>query len=115
MDKLQKKQYREAFENKKVKMGIMGVRNLVSGTLYIKPTLNAEAWINKTKFILKMGQFDHPALQSDWTAMGEAHFEFCLLATLKESDSPFFDPGKELKKLEQTLIESLNGEAVKRY
>ena len=115
MDKNIKKKYREAFENKKPKMGIVAIKNLTSDKIYVKASLNTEAWVNKAKFSLKSGQFDHLVLQTDWNSLGADKFEFILMNELKESDDPFVDYKKELEKLAKETLEKLSQEQVSIY
>lgn len=115
MDKEIKKKYREEFENKKLAMGILALKNNQNGKVFLKPTLNAEAWINKTKFMLKNGQFGNVDLQYDWTSMGEDCFSFELLDILKETENPFFDYQKELNKMRQMRYESLLERNIEHY
>lgn len=115
MDKQVKKKYREEFENKKVAMGILAIRNSQNGKIFLKPTLNAEAWINKAKFMLKNGQFENTELQHEWTTLGEDRFNFEMLEVLKENENPFFDHQKELGKMNHTVYESLLKRKIKHY
>lgn len=115
MDKQVKKKYREEFENKKVSMGILAIRNSENGKLFLKPTLNAEAWINRAKFILKNGQFENADLQYEWTTMGEDLFSFEMLEVLKENENQFFNYQKELGKMKEAMCESLLREKIKQY
>jgi hypothetical protein len=102
-----KKKCREEFENKKVAMGILALKNCENGKIFLKPTLNAEAWINKAKFMLNNGQFENVDLQYEWTIMGEDRFTFEMLEVLKENDSPFFNHQKALVKMKEAICESL--------
>lgn len=115
MDKQAKKKYREEFENKKVAMGILAVRNKQNGKIFLKPTLNKEAWINKAKFMLKNGQFENTKLQYEWITLGEDLFSFEMLEVLKENENPFFDYQKELSKMKQVLYESLLKKNIEHY
>ncbi|RQO65987.1 LuxR family transcriptional regulator [Pedobacter sp. KBW06] len=115
MDKQVKKKYREDFENKKVVMGILAIRNSQNGKVFLKPTLNAEAWINKTKFMLKHGQFENTELQYDWNTFGEDLFSFEMLEVLRENENPFFDHQKELSKMKQAVSESLLKRKIEHY
>lgn len=115
MDKQVKKKYREEFENKKVAMGILAIRNSQNGKIFLKPTLNAEAWINRTRFMLKNGQFENSDLQCDWTSFGEDQFSFEMIEVLKENKDPFFDYRKELSKMKQALHESLLKRNIEHY
>lgn len=115
MDKNIKKKYREAFENKKQKMGIVAIKNLTSDKIYVKASLNTEAWMNKAKFSLKSGQFDHLVLQTDWKNLGADKFEFILINELEESDDPFVDYKKELEKLAKETLEKLYQQQVSIY
>ena len=115
MDKQVKKKYREEFENKKVAMGILAITNSQNGKIFLKPTLNAEAWINRTRFILKNGQFENSELQCDWTTFGEDLFSFEMIEVLEENENPFFNYRKELSKMEQTVFESLAKRNIEHY
>ncbi|AMP98252.1 hypothetical protein AY601_1333 [Pedobacter cryoconitis] len=115
MDKNVKKRYREEFENKNVEMGILVIKNKENRKVFLKPTLNAEAWINKTKFMLKNGQFENAELQNDWTTLGENIFSFEMIAVLKENENQFFDYRKELTKMKQAVNESLLKNEVEHY
>ncbi|SHE78189.1 GIY-YIG nuclease family protein [Pedobacter caeni] len=115
MDKQAKKKYREEFENKKAVMGILAIRNSQNGKTFLKPTLNAEAWINRTKFILKNGQFENTEFQYDWTTLGEDLFSFEMIEVLEENKTPFFDHQKELSKMKQAVYESLLERKIEHY
>jgi len=115
MDKQVKKKYREEFQNKKVTMGILAIRNSQNGKILLKPTLNAEAWINKAKFMLKNGQFENTELQYEWITSGEDLFSFEMLEVLKENENPFFDHQKELSKMKQAVYESLLKRKIEHY
>lgn len=106
MDKQQKKLMREAFNNRKVSMGVFSIRNLETDKTFIKSTMNAEAWENKAKFILKMGQFENAELQADWKQLGENRFQFEMIEELEENENPYFDYQKELQKMEARIRES---------
>jgi len=107
MDKQVKRKCREEFENKRVEMGILAIINRENRKIFLKPTINAEAWINKTKFMLNNGQFENVDLQYEWTTMGEDRFSFEMLEVLNENDNPFFNYHKELGKMKQAMYESL--------
>ena len=115
MDKQIKKKYREEFENKKLVMGILAIRNRQNGKIFLKATLNAEAWINKAKFMLKNKQFENTELQNEWTTFGEDLFIFEMLEVLKVNENTFFDYQKELSKMKQTVFESLLERKIKHY
>ena len=108
MDKEQKKLMREAFDNRKVSMGVLSIRNLETNKTFIKSTINAEAWENKTKFILKMGQFENAELQADWNRLGEDQFQFEMIEELEENENQYFNYQKELQKMEARFRDSYN-------
>ena len=68
--------------------------------------MNAEAWENKAKFILKMGQFENAEIQADWKQLGENQFQFEMIEELEENENPYFDYQKELQKMEARIRES---------
>jgi len=100
MDKNTKKELREVFRNQKVTMAVVGIFNDQNNKVFIKSTINAEAWTNKTKFTLKMGTFENRELQKEWTAFGENPFRIELLEELPENEELLFDYKKALLKME---------------
>jgi len=52
MDNIEKKQHKKTFEDKKVLMGIVALKNNQDNIIFLKETMNIEAWINRANFVL---------------------------------------------------------------
>jgi len=107
MDNIEKKQHKKTFEDKKVLMGIVALKNNQDNIIFLKETMNIEAWINRAKFVLKSGQFEHKIVQKDWNTLGEHVFVFEVVDTLEENDTLYFDYNKELKNMKLAVQERL--------
>ena len=62
-----------------------------------------------------MGGHPNPRLQSDWAAEGPDAFVFEVLDTLSPNDDPDYDPGDDLRMLEELWLEKLALSADSRY
>jgi hypothetical protein len=89
-------------------MGIVQVRNLTNGRVYLTASANTPATINSIRFQLKMGTFlPSPALAQDWKELGEQSFAIEVIDELKPVDDPAFDYRDDLKALEAMWLEKL--------
>ncbi len=89
-------------------MGIVQVKNLKNGRVYITPSANTTGTINSIRFQLKMGAFlPSPALAQDWKELGEQSFRIEVLDELKPVDDPDHDYQADLKTLETIWLEKL--------
>jgi hypothetical protein len=89
-------------------MGIVQVKNLRSGRVYLTASANTPGTINSIRFQLKMGSFLPSAdLAKDWKEMGEKSFVVEVLDELKPVDDPVHDYAADLKELEAIWVEKL--------
>jgi len=90
-------------------MGIVQVRNIKNGRVYLAASANTAGTINSTRFQLKMGSFlPSPGLAKDWKEMGEESFVIEVLDELKPVDDPAYDYRDDLKALETMWLEKLS-------
>ncbi len=98
----------KAYKNSLRPMGIVQVKNLTNGRVYLAASANTAGTINSIRFQLKMGTFlPSPSLAKDWKEMGEQSFIFEVLDELKPVDDPAHDYREDLKALETMWLEKL--------
>ena len=96
------------YKNSLRPMGIVQVRNITNGRVYLAASANTSGTINGIRFQLKMGSFlPSSALAKDWNEMGEQSFVFEVLDELKPVDDPAYDYRDDLKELETIWLEKL--------
>ena len=89
-------------------MGIVQVKNLRNGRVYLMPSANTTGTINSLRFQLKMGSFlPSAALTKEWQEMGAQSFVIEVLDELKPVDDPAHDYADDLKALEAIWLEKL--------
>ncbi len=89
-------------------MGIVQVKNLRNGRVYLLPSANTPGTINSLRFQLNTGSFPASAeLAKDWKEMGEKSFVIEVLDELKPVDDPVHDYRDDLKALEAIWMEKL--------
>lgn len=89
-------------------MGIVQVKNLRTGRVYLAASANTAGTINSIRFQLKMGTFlPCPGLAEDWKELGEQGFAIEVLDELKPVDDPAYDYREDLQALEAMWMEKL--------
>jgi type II secretory pathway component PulK len=66
------------------------------------------ALLNRHRAQLRLNAHANRALQADWNTLGAEAFEFVVLDTLTPKDDPAYDPGDDLRTLEELWLEKLN-------
>ena len=96
------------YKNSLRPMGIVQVKNIRNGRVYLAASANTTGTINSILFQLKMGTFlPSPDLAKDWKEMGEQSFVVEVLDELKPVDDPAYDYRDDLKALETMWMEKL--------
>lgn len=89
-------------------MGIVQVKNIKTGRVYITASANTAGTINSIRFQLKTGAFlPSPALTADWKDLGEQSFLIEVIDDLKPLDEADHDYREDLKILEAIWLEKL--------
>jgi hypothetical protein len=105
---MNRKELIREYKNTLRPMGIVQVRNLKNGRVYLMPSANIPGTINSIRFQLNMGSFLPSAdLTKDWKEMGEQSFVIEALDELKPVDDPDHDYTDDLKALEAIWLEQL--------
>lgn len=103
-----KQQLREKAKDHKITMGILSVKNKITGKQFIQGSLNLEALVNKMKFQLDCGQFNHSELQKDWKEFGSENFSFEFIYIIEDQENRFINYRQEILKAEKMLIWKIN-------
>ncbi len=95
------------YKNSLRPMGIVQVKNIRNGRVYLTASANTAGTINSIRFQLKTGTFfPSPALTQDLKEMGEQSFVIEVLDELKPiDDDPAHDYRDDLKALESIWLE----------
>ena len=105
MDKGRKKELREQFDRIKTYMGVIQIKNVQTGRIFIAAYPNLKNKWPSLRMQLDMGRFVNAELQRDWQTLGPGGFVYEVLEE-KESDD-LRDRAWELKQLERRWHERL--------
>jgi hypothetical protein len=86
-------------------MGVFQIRNMVNNKIYIGSSLDLKAIWNSQKFQLDFGIHSNSELQKDWKEFGPGNFEYEILEELEPNEDKPLDYNKELKALEEMIVE----------
>jgi len=103
-----KKEIRNEYKQMKFQMGVFRITNKTNSRVWIGSGMNLKAAINSVKFQLNMGMHPNKALTKDWREQGEGNFTFEILEEVKQKDDDSINYERELKSLEELLIEEMN-------
>jgi group I intron endonuclease len=110
-----RKELKAEYKNMKFRMGVFRIFNKINGKIYIGSSPDLIAAWNSQRFQLEAGLHPCAALQSDWKTFGQGNFTYEILEEIKQSDDAPKDFGKDLKALEELIIEELKPFGEKGY
>lgn len=110
-----RKELKEEYKQIKYKMGVFQIRNVVSGKIFIGSSLDLAAIWHAQKLQLNMGMHQNADLQKDWKEFGPENFSYEILEEIQETDDKPLDYKKEIKVLENMIIEDLQSFENKGY
>jgi hypothetical protein len=90
------------------KMGVLMIKNLVSGKIFITGGKDINGRINRNKFQLNHGSHPNNALQKDFKELGESNFTFEIIDILEPKDEPGYDYTADIAALESLWLEKLH-------
>ncbi|MCA6068647.1 GIY-YIG nuclease family protein [Chryseobacterium sp. RG1] len=105
-----KQQLREKAKNHTITIGVLSVKNNMTGKQLIHGSLNLEALVNKMKFQLNAGQFANSQLQKDWKELGSEAFSFEFIYNIEPLENSFINFRKEILKAEKILVSEIKTE-----
>lgn len=76
----------KAYKERKASPGIYALRCAATGEVWIAPSRNLDAQQNGIWFTLRMGTHPNKALQSVWSAEGEAAFAYEIVERIEDEE-----------------------------
>lgn len=98
---------REEYKQIKYKMGVFQIKNISNGKIFISSSLDLKAIWHSQRLQLETGTHVNSDLQKDWNEFGPENFSYEILEEIQEKDDKPLDYRKEIKALEQIVIEDL--------
>jgi len=103
------------YKNTPRTVGIGFIRNTSDGRVLLLAGRDIAALLNRHRAQLRFGLHPNAELQRDWTALGEQGFTIEIVDTLTPKDTPGYDPGDDLRALEQLWLEKVTPFGAKGY
>jgi hypothetical protein len=104
---MNKKEMMNKYKQTVQPMGILQIKNLKNGKIFLESTKNLQGKINSSKFQLKNSLHLNKEMQKDFNEIGEEGFSFDILDYLKPKEDLNFDYTEELKILLDMWLEKL--------
>ncbi len=109
------KELKKEYKQQKPISGVFQVENKTNGKVLVEGSIDMPARWNRHRTELKFGSHRNKELQNDWKEMGEGNFVFSILSELKVEEGDNFDIKKEVKLLEEMVLEEMKIQDSKRY
>ncbi len=103
-----KKELKEEYKLMKIPTGVFQIKNIANNKVLIDNSIDMESKWNRHKMELKFGNHRNRTFQKDWNDHGENNFVFEVLSELIKSEEENINYNKELKTLQDMVIEELN-------
>jgi len=105
---MNRKELIRAYKETPRPMGTYRVLNTSNGKSLVGASKDVAAILNRHRAQLQIGAHPNRSLQADWNALGPDAFQFEVLDTLAPSDAPNYDPGDDLRVLEELWLDRLS-------
>ncbi|WP_141904000.1 GIY-YIG nuclease family protein [Lysinibacillus sp. Y5S-8] len=102
-----KKELKEMYKDMKIEAGVFTMTNTKTGKVFVGSFNNLKR-LNGFQFMLKTNTHTNKELQADYNSFGQDAFEVKIVEYLKKKEDGYFDDKKELEKLEQKWLNTLN-------
>jgi len=103
-----KKEIKDEYKQMTFPMGVFQIKNISNGKVLIDHSTDMLSKWNRHKMELRFGSHKNRNLQKDWNEMGAENFVFEVVSKLKQEDKENVNYNKELKALQQMVIEEMN-------
>ena len=107
-----KKELKDEYKQRKIPMGVFQIKNIKNNKALIDNSIDMESKWNRHKMELKFGNHRNRNFQKEWNEYGEENFVFEVLSELIKSEEENINYAKELKTLQDMVIEELNVENI---
>jgi hypothetical protein len=101
------KELKQEYKQIKFKMGVFQIRNKINGKLFIGSSMDLTAIWHAQKLQLDFGMHQNTMLQNDWKEFGSENFVYEIIEEIKYSEDKPVNYEKEIKTLEELIIEEL--------
>jgi len=102
-----RKELKEEYKQMKFRMGVFQVKNKINGKIFIGSSTDLVAIWHAQKLQLDMGIHPNSDLQKDWNEYGAENFVYEIKEEINQTDDRQIDFAKEIKTLEEMIIEEL--------
>nr|WP_319997575.1 GIY-YIG nuclease family protein [uncultured Draconibacterium sp.] len=102
-----KKELKEEYKQMEFPMGVYQIKCTVNEKSFIDNSVDMLSKWNRHKMELRFGSHRNNELQKDWNQYGENNFSFKVLTELKKTEEENINYTRELKILQDTIIEEL--------
>lgn len=110
-----RKELKEEYKQMKFRMGVFQIKNMVNGRVFIGSSTDLKAIWYAQKLQLNMGMHQNSDLQKEWKEFGADNFIYEILEEIKQTEDKPTDYAKEVKALEEIMIEELQPYEAKGY
>ena len=102
-----RKEIKEAYKQMKFQIGVFQIRNLINGKVFIGSSLDLVASWNSQRFQLNAGLHQNSKLQKEWAELGADNFVYEIVSELKQDAETSVNYNREIKKLEEMVIDDI--------
>jgi hypothetical protein len=110
-----RKELKEEYKQMKFKMGVFQIKNKVNGKLFLGSSTDLSAIWHAQKLQLELGIHQNSDLQQEWTEYGAENFIYEIREELIRTDDKPLDYAKEVRTLEEMIIEEIQPFGEKGY
>lgn len=93
------------YKKMKTQMGVFQIRNTINNKIFIDCSVDMLSLWNRHMTELNLGSHHNLSLLNDWKKNGQENFCFEIITELKENDKENINYRKELKLLQEMIIE----------
>lgn len=77
------REMKRAYKEMVIPAGIVRIKHLESGKIFLAGSLNLSSGVNRNRFQLEMGKHPNDELQADWKRCGPDAFQIDILETIE--------------------------------
>jgi frataxin-like iron-binding protein CyaY len=110
-----RKELKEEYKQMKFRMGVFQIRNKMNGKVFIGSSTDLKAIWYAQKLQLDVGMHQNSDLQKEWKENGAENFIYEILEEIEQKEDNPTDYSKEVKALENMIIEELKPYGDKGY
>ena len=103
-----RKELKEAYKQRETRKGVFQIRNLVNDMRLIDTSTDIDAKWNRHQAQLRFGDHRTTSFQQAWNQYGADKFVFEVLSELEVEEGEAVDYTKELKVLEEMVLEEMD-------